>query len=100
MFLAFLALGLTSFGGPIAHLGYFRTQFVERRKWLDDPGYADLVSLCQFLPGPASSLTTASNSASSKISRRSVISIRCFNSARRIRTRPLSRRLRISCFNL
>jgi len=53
--LAFLKLGLTSFGGPIAHLGYFRTEFVERRQWLDDPSYSDLVALCQFLPGPASS---------------------------------------------
>lgn len=53
--LAFLKLGLTSFGGPIAHLGYFRTEFVERRAWLDDKSYADLVALCQFLPGPASS---------------------------------------------
>lgn len=53
--LAFLRLGLTSFGGPVAHLGYFRTEFVERRKWLDDRSYADLVALCQFLPGPASS---------------------------------------------
>lgn len=52
---AFLALGLTSFGGPIAHLGYFRTEFVERRKWLDDLAYSELVALCQFLPGPASS---------------------------------------------
>jgi chromate transporter len=55
VFLAFLALGLSSFGGPIAHLGYFRAQFVERRKWLDDASYSDLVALCQFLPGPASS---------------------------------------------
>jgi len=55
VFLAFLALGLTSFGGPVAHLGYFRTEFVERRKWLDDKSYSDLVALCQFLPGPASS---------------------------------------------
>jgi chromate transporter len=55
VFLAFLKLGLTSFGGPVAHLGYFRTEFVERRKWLDDTSYADLVALCQFLPGPASS---------------------------------------------
>ncbi|WP_127143222.1 chromate efflux transporter [Pelagibacterium montanilacus] len=55
VFVAFLMLGLTSFGGPIAHLGYFRTEFVERRKWLDDRSYADLVALCQFLPGPASS---------------------------------------------
>ena len=52
---AFLMLGLTSFGGPIAHIGYFRTEFVDRRKWLDEAGYADLVALCQFLPGPASS---------------------------------------------
>jgi chromate transporter len=55
VFLAFLKLGLTSFGGPIAHLGYFRAEFVERRKWLDDKSYSDLVALCQFLPGPASS---------------------------------------------
>ncbi len=48
-------LGLTSFGGPIAHLGYFREEYVARRKWLDDQTYADLVALCQFLPGPASS---------------------------------------------
>jgi len=53
--LAFLKLGLTSFGGPVAHLGYFRTEFVERRRWLDDASYSDLVALCQFLPGPASS---------------------------------------------
>lgn len=52
---AFLSLGLTSFGGPVAHLGYFRTEFVERRQWLDDKSYSDLVALCQFLPGPASS---------------------------------------------
>ncbi len=51
----FLVLGLTSFGGPVAHLGYFRAEFVERRKWLDDDSYSDLVALCQFLPGPASS---------------------------------------------
>ena len=51
----FLKLGLTSFGGPIAHLGYFRDEFVVRRRWLDDAAYADLVALCQFLPGPASS---------------------------------------------
>ncbi|MFG6413282.1 chromate efflux transporter [Roseateles sp. DC23W] len=53
--LAFLKLGLTSFGGPVAHLGYFRTEFVARRAWLSDRDYADLVALCQFLPGPASS---------------------------------------------
>ncbi|CAM5467196.1 chromate efflux transporter [Mycolicibacterium aubagnense] len=55
VFRAFLHLGLTSFGGPIAHLGYFRDAFVVRRKWIDEAGYADLVALCQFLPGPASS---------------------------------------------
>jgi len=53
--LVFLRLGLTSFGGPVAHLGYFRDEFVTRRRWLDDRAYADLVALCQFLPGPASS---------------------------------------------
>ena len=51
----FLRLGLTSFGGPVAHLGYFRDEFVVRRRWLSDRAYADLVALCQFLPGPASS---------------------------------------------
>ncbi|WP_059414350.1 chromate efflux transporter [Cupriavidus basilensis] len=51
----FLKLGLTSFGGPIAHIGYFRREFVERRRWLDDAAFSDLVGLCQFLPGPASS---------------------------------------------
>jgi chromate transporter len=51
----FLRLGLTSFGGPVAHLGYFRAEFVERRRWLDEAAYADIVALCQFLPGPASS---------------------------------------------
>ena len=55
IFAAFLKLGLTSFGGPIAHLGYFRAEFVERRKWLNESSYADIVALCQFLPGPASS---------------------------------------------
>lgn len=55
VFLAFLKLGLTSFGGPIAHLGYFRDELVIRRRWVDEDGYADLVALCQFLPGPASS---------------------------------------------
>jgi chromate transporter len=53
----FLRLGLTSFGGPVAHLGYFRAEFVERRRWLDEAAYADIVALCQFLPGPASSQT-------------------------------------------
>jgi chromate transporter len=53
--LIFLRLGLTSFGGPIAHIGYFRDEFVTRRRWLDEKGYADLVALGQFLPGPASS---------------------------------------------
>jgi chromate transporter len=51
----FLRLGLTSFGGPIAHLGYFRQEFVERRKWLTEQIFADLVALCNFLPGPTSS---------------------------------------------
>ncbi|MGE0830777.1 MAG: chromate efflux transporter [Hyphomonadaceae bacterium] len=55
VFLTFLQLGLTSFGGPIAHLGYFREAFVVRRRWIDEQAYADLVALCQFLPGPASS---------------------------------------------
>ena len=55
--MAFLKLGLTSFGGPIAHLGYFRAEFVERRRWLNERAYVDLVALCQFLPGPASSQT-------------------------------------------
>ena len=55
VFVAFFKLGLTSFGGPIAHLGYFRDELVTRRKWLNDHAYADLVALCQFLPGPASS---------------------------------------------
>lgn len=55
IFLIFLRLGLTSFGGPVAHLGYFRDAFVTRRGWLDERSYAELVALCQFLPGPASS---------------------------------------------
>lgn len=55
VFRVFLKLGLTSFGGPVAHLGYFRDELVERRGWIDDQGYADLVALAQFLPGPASS---------------------------------------------
>ncbi|MGL6434644.1 chromate efflux transporter [Aeromonas rivipollensis] len=55
VFMIFLRLGLTSFGGPIAHLGYFRDEFVTRRQWLTERSYADLVALCQFLPGPASS---------------------------------------------
>jgi chromate transporter len=55
VFVAFLRLGLTSFGGPIAHLGYFRTEFVERRRWIDDRSYGELVALSQFLPGPSSS---------------------------------------------
>ena len=57
IFLVFLQLGLTSFGGPIAHLGYFRVEFVERRRWLSEQSFADLVALSQFLPGPASSQT-------------------------------------------
>ncbi|NPU15362.1 chromate efflux transporter [Bradyrhizobium sp. 83012] len=55
VFSIFLKLGLTCFGGPIAHIGYFRDEFVVRRKWIDEHAYADLVGLCQFLPGPASS---------------------------------------------
>lgn len=55
VFRAALKLGLTSFGGPVAHLGYFRDEYVVRRRWLDEASYADLVALCQFLPGPASS---------------------------------------------
>ena len=55
VFLVFLRLGLTSFGGPVAHIGYFRDEFVTRRQWLSERSYADLVALCQFLPGPASS---------------------------------------------
>ncbi len=55
VFLTFLRLGLTSFGGPVAHIGYFHDEFVVRRKWIDERAYADLVALCQFLPGPASS---------------------------------------------
>src|SRR6201993_2086076 len=50
----FLKLGVTCFGGPIAHIGYFRDEFVTRQRWLDEQAYADLVALCQFLPGPAS----------------------------------------------
>ena len=57
IFLVFLRLGLTSFGGPIAHLGYFRAEFVERRRWLSEQSFAGLVALSQFLPGPASSQT-------------------------------------------
>lgn len=55
VFAVFLRLGLTSFGGPVAHLGYFRRELVQRRAWLGDAEYAELVALCQFLPGPASS---------------------------------------------
>jgi chromate transporter len=55
VFPVFLRLGLTSFGGPVAHLAYFRTEFVEKRRWLNEAAYADLIALCQFLPGPASS---------------------------------------------
>lgn len=55
VFCAFLQLGLTSFGGPVAHIGFFRNELVQRRGWLSDAAYTDLVTLCQFLPGPASS---------------------------------------------
>ncbi len=57
VWVAFTKLGLRSFGGPVAHLGYFRDEFVTRRRWVDERTYADLVALCQFLPGPASSQT-------------------------------------------
>src|ERR1700723_2206118 len=55
VFRVFLKLGVSSFGGPIAHIGYFREEFVVRRRWLDERAFVDLVALCQFLPGPASS---------------------------------------------
>ncbi len=55
VFPVFLRLGLTSFGGPVAHLGYFRSEFVDKRRWLDEAAYSDILALCQFLPGPASS---------------------------------------------
>ncbi|HKK34763.1 MAG TPA: chromate transporter, partial [Paracoccaceae bacterium] len=55
VFGAFLRLGLTSFGGPVAHLGYFREALIVRRGWLSEAQYAEIVALCQFLPGPASS---------------------------------------------
>lgn len=57
VFFAFLKLGLTSFGGPIAHIGYFRKEFVERRRWLAEHAFAEIVAICQFLPGPTSSQT-------------------------------------------
>jgi chromate transporter len=57
VFLVALRLGLTSFGGPVSHLGYFRREYVERRRWLDEETYADIVALCSFLPGPTSSET-------------------------------------------
>ncbi|HTZ36754.1 MAG TPA: chromate efflux transporter [Stellaceae bacterium] len=60
LFRIFLRLGLTSFGGPVAHLGYFRAEFVAQRRWLDEAAFADIVALCQFLPGPASSQTALS----------------------------------------
>ncbi|HAB33523.1 MAG TPA: ChrA protein, partial [Exiguobacterium sp.] len=55
IFLVSFKLGWTSFGGPVAHLGYFYEEYVKRKKWIDEKAYADLVALCQFLPGPASS---------------------------------------------
>src|ERR1700758_1126183 len=55
VFLTFLKLGSSSFGGPTAHRGYFRAEIVVRRRWIDDSTFSDLVALCQFLPGPASS---------------------------------------------
>jgi chromate transporter len=53
VFWLFLRLGVTSFGGPIAHLAYFRAEFAERRTWLDEAAYTDIIALCQFRPGPA-----------------------------------------------
>ena len=53
--ISFFLLGLTSFGGPIAHIGYFRNVFVKQKKWIDEQTYMDFVSLCNFLPGPSSS---------------------------------------------
>ena len=55
LYFIFLRLGCTSFGGPIAHLGYFHQEFVIKRRWFTEQHYADMVALCQFLPGPASS---------------------------------------------
>lgn len=55
VFFVALKLGLTSFGGPIAHFGYFHAEYVERRKWIDNDSFSELVAICQFLPGPASS---------------------------------------------
>ncbi len=55
VFVQFFVLGLTSFGGPVAHLGYFHERFVQRERWITADAYADLVGLCQFLPGPSSS---------------------------------------------
>ena len=55
VFSVFFRLGLTSFGGPVAHLGYFHEEFVQRRRWMSEQDYADLVAVCQFMPGPASS---------------------------------------------
>src|SRR4051812_4912589 len=57
VFAVFLRLGLTAFGGPIAHIGYFRREIVERRQWVGEAAYAELVALCQLLPGPSSSQT-------------------------------------------
>ena len=55
VFLAFLRLGLTAFGGPIAHIGYFRTEFINKRQWLSEQQFSQLLAVTQFLPGPASS---------------------------------------------
>ena len=57
IFLVFLRLGCTSFGGPVAHIGYYRADLVAKRQWLTEATFADLVALCQFMPGPASSQT-------------------------------------------
>ncbi|MDP4879117.1 MAG: chromate transporter, partial [Opitutales bacterium] len=55
IFLIYLRLGCISFGGPVAHLGYFKDEFVNRKKWLSDARYSELLGLCQFVPGPSSS---------------------------------------------
>src|SRR5918999_544067 len=73
VFLVFLRWGLTSFGGPVAHLGYFREEFVARRKWLDEHAYADLVALCRFLPGPVCRLWRGTGCA------RATVHLRCLS---------------------
>jgi len=84
VFLVFLRLGLTSFGGPVAHLGYFRDEFVTRRQWLTERSYADLVALCQFLPGPASSQVGIALGLSRSATRRTGL----FRASRSVRYSP------------